>query len=494
MRKQLQKKDIFWQGWFEGFFHLSLFLMLFDWACPIPYAIGPFGFYEGALCLTAIGFVGCFVQEKGRFVSRLWQVLGSAKALVISFVAYVVFGFVTLLYGNNLSFGASRYIVVAQMAMFSVFLFYYLFPNEKADGLVGLKRLALNVGVTGFIIAVVAVFGYFSQWYTMYYQRISPIRDYNQYTTILLVCAVAFTVLLLNQRPLPFVKRYALLTVYWVVMATAVYLAGSRRSYVLLCLVAAVLGVYALYIRMKWHRKKGERLRTMGATVFGLGVCLVLCLGIASTTYNVVGELAPVRLQKALEVLESTPKDEVDQSLLESVLLSGEQTKLGETFAGIVDGSGFSSREAIWNAAYDKMKNADPVHLLFGYGSPYSWQLYDDLENPAVVPVREYYHLEDDITLWMNPHNFLLQDALEGGLVLVGIELALIAFTFFSFLKLLYRTPHTALPLAMMTGILYVTLVLSSGKGMVSHKFLWLFLVCQVAEMHRISRKKQMVG
>ena len=111
-----------------------------------------------------------------------------------------------------------------------------------------------------------------------------------------------------------------------------------------------------------------------------------------------------------------------------------------------------------------------------------------------MVPVREYYHLEDDITLWMNPHNFLLQDALEGGLVLVGIELALIAFTFFSFLKLLYRTPHTALPLAMMTGILYVTLVLSSGKGMVSHKFLWLFLVCQVAEMHRISRKKQMVG
>ncbi len=492
MIKKLQNRYRSWQFWFESFFHLSLFLMLFDWGCPIPVSIGPLGFYEAALLGTGVCLLGYSFKTNFSFFHRFREILASAKALVVSFLAYVLYGIVTLLYGGNFSFGSSRYIVVGQMMVFSLYTFFYLFIKEKANSLARLKKIGWNISIAGLSVAVVAIVGYFTAWYTVFYQRISPIRDYNQYTTILLMATVVFSVLMINKRPLAFWKRYAVLGAYWLVMSTAIYTACSRRSHVLMCVFAAIFSVYALYMQERYHRKKHNRFVSFGVAVVSLALCFAVCLSVASATFKVVEKLAPVRLQNALSKIENG--EEISSNDMESVSLVGEQYELSESFQGMVNGSGFSSREAIWNAAYDKIKNSDTRHLLFGYGSPYSWELYDDLSNPAVQPVRDRYHADDEKILWMNPHNFLLQDALDGGLIFVGIEMILIVCTFLYLLKLLYRTPHTAIPLILMNGILYVTLTLSSGHGMIAHKFLWLLIICQIAETYRIAKKKEMVS
>lgn len=491
MKKQLQKNKFTWHCWFESFFHLSLFFMLFDWACPMPYLEGTFGAYEFALLGTGICLFGCLKKENFRFIKHIGSVLVSAKWLVGCFVAYVVYGFITLFYGGNFSFGSYRYIVVLQMILFSFYMFYYLSPREESNSLKQLKKIATNLSFVSMVIALVSLVGYFTQWYTVYYQRISPIRDYNQYTTILLMGTIAFSAMIINMRPLAFWKRYTALGAYWCVISVAVICAGSRRSQILLCVLGMIFAVYALYMQGKYHRKRHNHGVSLGVTIVSLSLCFALCSGISSFVFNVVGELAPARLEKALALMET---EEADSNVMESVILSGEQYELTDSFKGLTNGKGFSSREAIWKAAYKKIKSSDTKHLLFGYGAPYSWELYDDLSNPLVIPVREYYRLEDDKTLWMNPHNFLLQDALDGGLLFVAIEITLLISLFISFLKLLYRTPHTALPLIMMNGVLYVTLMISSGTGMVAHKFLWLLMVFQIMEIYRMVKKKEMVS
>lgn len=260
------------QRCFCALIHISLFFMLFDWACPIRLSLGFLGPYEGAMILAGISFLVCLIQEKGRFIRRFFHILNASRWLVIVLAVYVLYGLITVFYGPDIAFGSIRYLVVGQMVCYGIMLLYYLFPDGSCEfSLQRLRALALNVGLTGLVIALVAIVGYYTQWYTVYYQRIAPIRDYNQYSTILMMGLVCMTFWLLHAR-MSIGKRYGLLIPYWMVMASAIYAAGSRRSDVLLCVLAGVLFVYALYCEQKRYKGNGKPRRI--AAAFCL---LVLC-------------------------------------------------------------------------------------------------------------------------------------------------------------------------------------------------------------------------
>lgn len=477
---------------FQFFFHTTLCLMLLDWACPIRLTIGFLGVYEGSLLFLLVSFIGCMIQEKGRFFIRIFQIFKTCPLLIGLLAVYSVYGFITVFYGPDPMFGLVRYLVTGQMIAFSAFLLYYLFPEgAMKEDRSRLAAMGWNVGITAGGIALIALIGYFTDWYTVYYQRIATIRDYNQYSTILLMGLVAFTCVTVRSVSALW-RRYVYLISYWVVVGTAVYQAGSRRSDVLLCALAAVLLVYVLFCEYYRYHKTHDK-RQMAAAACLLAVCVLVTTGAAQLTHKAVGRIAPQRLDRDIQLLQTLPEGEIDAATMESLLLAGEQDELSGTLEGIMDGRGFSSRSAIWKAAFDCIRSSDTIHLLFGYGASYSWDLYDDWSNPLVAQLRERYPLYNEATQWMNPHNLFLQDALEGGLLLLLLQVLLLFAIGLSLLSLLRRSPDSAVALVLMNMVLYVTLLLSAGRGMISHKFFWLLLFVQIAENYRLclpSRKE----
>ncbi len=469
-------------------FHVTLCLMLVDWACPIPWSVGLFGVYEAAFALACVSFAVCLIKEKGRFFGQLWRLFKTSRLLCGAVGAYTLFGAVTVLYGADPAFGGLRYRVVAQMLGFGLMALYYLFMRPAA-GAARLRHLGWNMGLTAGGIALVALVGYATNLYTVYYQRISTIRDYNQYATILLVGLVCFTFAVVGDlhRPL---ARWAALLPFWTVTATAVYQAGSRRSDVLLLCLGAVCLLYVLWDEVTRHRRRPNG-RRLAAGVCLLAVCVGLCVGAAALTHQWVGQTGPARLAADKAELQRDPALTNDETLRQRLALAGRQDELSAAVEGMLDGSGFARRRLIWQVAWDAICRSTPTEWLFGHGASYSWELYDDLSNPLVAHLRSLYPKALQHDQWLNPHQLFLQDMLEGGLVLLALDLLVLAAVAMALFTLLRRAPRSAVALGLCAVVLLATLMISSAKGMVAHKFFWLLITALVAERFRVREEKE---
>ncbi len=485
MNTNLSSKKLSLRKCFEIFYHLSIFCMLFEWACPMFTIFGFIGLNEIAMSLAGISFIGCVFIEKKAYFTHLFEVLKSSKYLCIALLGYVIYGIVTVFLGADLMFVVLRYVVVIQMVLFAFMTLYYLLPvgATKEVEAQKMKSFLLNVSITAGIISVFALLGYYIDFYTTYFQKISTIKDYNQYTSILLMGLICLSTLVIRSE-MSFVKRYAILIPYATLISLCVYAAGSRRSDVLLLVVALIISVYAVICEAK---RFGSKFNWKGAVsaLCAMTICLSVAGVVSYFNFELVGNISEKRLAYALKL---KAEGKATPELLEKISMSGAHVEMDSTLKGLVDGSGMDSREAIWNIAIDEIKHSRTKEIILGHGASYSWELYDDLSNPDVKELRVKYYKEDSDKLWMNPHNLFLQDMLEGGAILFVLQLAILLFIAISFVRILKYRVSAFLPLLLANAVLYVTLLLSSARGMSAHKFFWVLIAFQIVFNYYISK------
>jgi hypothetical protein len=71
----------------------------------------------------------------------------------------------------------------------------------------------------------------------------------------------------------------------------------------------------------------------------------------------------------------------------------------------------------------------------------------------------------------MNPHNLFLHDMLVGGLMLLTLQLSIILVAVISTLRAIRKEPFAGIVLGLLYGVLMITLLLSSGRGILANKF-----------------------
>lgn len=479
------------------FFHATLALMLIDWAVPELFWKGLISPYEISFVLTGLVFLGCFFFSGREMIRQVIQTLAVSKWMVLVLCAYLLMGIVTLFYAQSVIYAVTKYIVVVQMLFFGVCAFVYASMKRKVGGNI-LREIYANIGISAIIIAVLGYFGFFTGTKTVYLDRISPIPDYNQYTTILLIGLVCGIFWLLN---LKIRKHYRYLAVSGLccVLVPAIYIAGSRRSYLLMLAVMALLAGYLIVSEVLAYAKKKD------VRQFGLSLgCVFLCIMCVVLSLNLlegaVKDIADKRMQQIMG-MPTDPTISLDgdgvgvinpDDTIPSVVIPGND--LSETYQTIASGTALAKRELIWNAALDKITASGPLRLIVGYGASYSADLYDDLTNPKVQQVHSAYGYNENNKArehWMNTHNLFLQDILEGGIVLLVIQLAVVALAAVYTIKLLLREPLHGVTLGILYGILFVTLFLSSGRGMISNKFFWLLMTLQILAWDSLSHKER---
>lgn len=474
------------------FFHATLALMLIDWAVPELFWKGLISPYEISFVLTGLVFLGCFFFSGREMIRQVIQTLAVSKWMVLVLCAYLLMGIVTLFYAQSVMYAVTKYIVVVQMLFFGVCAFVYASMKRKVGGYI-LREIYANIGISAIIIAVLGYFGFFTGTKTVYLDRISPIPDYNQYTTILLIGLVCGIFWLLNLK-IRKSFRYLVIGALCCILVPAIYIAGSRRSYLLMLVIISLLAGYLVISEIyEYVSKKEGRQFAVGLVCLLLcAVCVVLSMNLLSSA---VKNTADKRMQQIMgtdtEMVGPTVGDRFEETF-PNVIISG--TDLSETYQTIASGTALAKRELIWGAALDKITTSDPLRLMVGYGASYSADLYDDVTNPKVQQVHSAYGYNENNKArehWMNTHNLFLQDILEGGIVLLVIQLAVVALAAVYTIKLLLRDPLHGVTLGILYGILFVTLFLSSDRGMISNKFFWLLMTLQILAWYALSHKKR---
>ncbi len=464
--------------YFEIFYHLWIFCMLFDWGCPTFSLFGFIGLNEIAMVLAGATFLGCVFTEKNTYFTHLFNIVKRSKGLCIALALYLIYGVVTIFIGSELIFVVYKYINVVQMVLFALMTLYYLIPEESSQEIRSERiiKFTLGVGISSGIVGLFSFLGYYTDLYTSFFQKISPIDDYNQYTSILLMGLICMSVFLVMSK-MPFIKRYLIFSLYTVLISVCVIAAGSRRSDALLIVVAGIITIYAVFC----EAKRGENKINWKGAVAAL-CAMIICISVAGVAsyynFEVVETLSKKRYAHAIKLKE---EGKASADLLDKISKSGGFfVEINDALSEVVDGSGMNSREIIWNVAINDLKRADTKDLIFGRGATYSWDLFDNLSNPDVVEIRARYYKEDSAKHWLDPHNLFLQDMLEGGAILLFLQLCILLFIAISMFRILFKRPKSFAPMFMANMILYATLFLSSSKGMVAHKFFWVLIALQI--------------
>lgn len=440
---------------FHYLLHSVIALLLVDWALELPTIAYGISIYEIALFLLSCVALVRLAIEKGDVFRKIGGVLSSSRWSFVFVMLYLVLGVVTVFYAKTPGYALTKYVVVAQMLFVGACVFYYISMRPNA-----LQGLYLNMALSAVIAGVLALGKYLFFSDGPYPAIVSPLRDYNQYSTILLIgwiCAISYTAGLNVSN----MRKLSLLALFAGLLMPMIQVSGSRRSYVLSFGIALVVLVYAIVLTVRTVKEDKLAIRRAICTLL---VC-VLCVGLASSAVS--------RTVYDLSHISGEPQDSVSA-----------QDRLMED-------AGFGKRTLIWDAAVKELGRYDTKALLIGKGASHCSDFYDDTRIPEVQAVHDSYNKNAENPAqknWMNPHNLFLQDALNGGIVLLLSLIAVIGTAVFYSIRLIRENPAKGIGILLMYAILLLTMFLSSGKGLLAHKFFWLITFMQIIECHSIKK------
>ena len=429
---------------FEVLFHLTLCLMMIDWIYPLPVFFGPLGVYEITFLLMCLMLFVQIVTDRKRFFDCVLRTLCASKTLTVSLLVYFAFGVVTIFYSNDVLFSLSKYIVAVQMIAFCLAAVYYVL-GKQAGAMERLHRIVLNLGISAWLCAIISLVGYFNNRYTAYLERISPIRDYNQYATILLVGLLCVSIYFISAAR-ESTWRFFLLIPFAMVLVAACYEAVSRRSLILMFVIGLLLVISMVICTWK-EFKKERKVKRLAFQWVGVICCVGISLLSLQVLHQMTLEAYVIRVENQIEpssgiIMPLEPnqqkpgQNKPGQQGLDPLL--SDMTE--ETYKTIIDGTAGNKRAIIWRAAIDTIKKSTPLQLLFGYGAGYDFLLYDNLDNPLVQDIARSYGFQAPPQYWMNSHNIFIQNFLEGGVVLIACLLFLCISILCSVLRLLKQS------------------------------------------------------
>lgn len=114
------------------------------------------------------------------------------------------------------------------------------------------------------------------------------------------------------------------------------------------------------------------------------------------------------------------------------------ETSISKRYESVKSEEGMVSRQNIWKVSIAGIKEFDLKEIVFGKGNGYSWNIYENDEDEEVRELLDLYGMEKSKPQWMMPHNFILTEFLEGGLLKILLILFLtiaIIYSLFQYIK-----------------------------------------------------------
>ncbi|SDM84665.1 hypothetical protein [Acetanaerobacterium elongatum] len=447
---------------FELLYLSCVCLMMLEIAMPLPVSL-----YKGLYVATFItlGLKLLLKRKLGikGYITAGRRYLGVLTLFILLFL-YILADTVGVLYSPVPDFALSKYLVIIPMLLFFIPTFYYARTQNKLDKLY--KTLALS----GVLVGLLSLSNYFIFEFMplAFIRRLSMIADYNRYAENLFVSLILGSFFVLNARFKPRTQT-ALLFLNLTFHSIIITISGSRRTMILLIpSIAAVLLYKAFYVaRYSATERAAFRRLATGALL------TVFCVGVVFAAERGFEWYSNIKYQQVLADGHSIPEENSVENVIESIGTGGM----------------FSKRLVIWRVACDEAKTYGLMDILIGRGSGYEVYFYDVTQSKELA--AEYSDLKNMPKYWMSPHNFVLADFLSGGIIKLGLSLALMGAVATRLVLLFARRPGRALPLLITMGLLYFNVFISGRYGIVYDKFFYLLFAALAVESVLAARAQQ---
>lgn len=353
--------------------------------------------------------VDCIIirNKRNDLTSIIKEYVGKNRLLFLTVIIFVLYDMVTIIYAQTPSYSFMKYLVFVKMVFLVLSIFLCIYEKETSFWKKNLEFLIRSIGWIVSLILITTIIEW-SLGLTPYVKRISTIEDYNIYASYLLFTLLFFAYYHLEKKDNEAGKKKIIYASVGIIAFSFLFLSGSRRAVMLAPIMLAIyVFAYIIKERVTIHESTLVTLdnRRRKKHIYFLAL---ICILVTCTQASV-----PI-FERVISVDCVSEREGINRG-----------GSLASRYDTINLDKGFASRDLIWNVAISEIKDYNTVELLFGKGNGYGWNVYEDIDNKGVEELSLAYDLEELKSKWMSPHNLVLKEFLEGGLIKISVLLSL---------------------------------------------------------------------
>lgn len=509
----LNDKSIY--GLYKRLFFLTVFFVIAEIGANMSIVsfITPYKIFLGLLCLLYL--IQLLFNFKSVFKYSVNSVIDSLKPIkfVVFFILlYIAFDIISFTYTINIKLAVIKYVTIISMSVIVFFTCLYVSdnkfdkPKDKTNSLLvifGLVSLALSVFTIGYLLINNTT--YFSR-------RLSLLEDYNKYSFVILFGFLSMLYYLFRSYD-DGKKRNILIALMSIISIPIIHLSGSRRTTKMMNVVIYIIFIFGFYSLIEKYSDKDINKKLK----FYLPIDFIL-IGLV----NFPNKLGPIPSWavylfvlivfsiKTIMILNKFSfkdlKSRCKKYLFTWAIIGLGSMLIINTFnfittfkAGILmennkeisehiesrsvetilhDEKALDKRTVIWSIAINDLKEQPLKNKLIGNGASYHFDVYNKPENKAIMEKVYWKVIPDNL---LDPHNFVLVDLLNGGLVKAGLSILALISALVYIIKLNKKSTVDAFFLLIISIVLFGDLMIGAKEGIMDNKFLWAILMIMIA-------------
>lgn len=364
------------------------------------------------------------------YVHKLFD---SSRWVIIAYGAYILFDLINACYAVNVNFLIRKYILFAQIVvLFICYIVICMGQEKKEERYIG--KLYLWISISGVIMGIFSIINYVHPLIkSEYVSQVSIILDYNTFCRYFLFSYVITIIYCYNNNSLGFYKKLFFIAGENMLITAIVFMSTSRRTILAIIVIMIILSVYIGVHEIKKYYKLCY-VTTYKTFLSKFILSIIMIVISLACAYQLNTEL--------VNYIRNNPKEKIEQlkdvsgrdsfgNIVKDIAMTfiGDDDRNRSKSEGIFFDEDFNNgvarmssgdflgkRKVIWFQAVEEITTFNMRELLFGKGLGYSSAMY--MRQPHLDAIKSIYGLEEDPEEdFMHPHNFLLQDLLDGGLV-----------------------------------------------------------------------------
>ena len=436
-------------------------------------------FWAVWILLQAVGVVSALKTRKKLSITKIINSIFVSKIFITILVIYIVIDVINMTYGPDASLGAGKYIVFAQGMSYIVHVailnnFYELKPCKFLEIL---YKCVIIAAISATILALVNF--YYPIFNSSRSGQISIINDYNAFCAYFLFSYVIGFIYICDNKKISFYKKITFLSVYSVLLCAIMFMSTSRRTLLTLLALSFVLVIYYIWGLYK-KCKVEDKTRKYFIKRVALSIVFIVVAGVIIVEGS--NELLNFKAYQEIHAGESTAEywngskqiaddksktnsssivkndeqnsdthsqinsengkqeideynEQVDQESINAdkwnssgqIVQGSDNTELQvgieQAYSRISLDNFWGKRRIIWQEAINEIQTFNFREILFGKGDGYATEFYNT--EPTRTVIQNAYGNIEIAENSMYPHNYLLQDMLEGGILKVIFALIL---------------------------------------------------------------------
>lgn len=456
---------------------------------PLPFAKGIIWW-----CILNIGYIFMLCVDfifLIRYSSTCRRILKSSfdenKSIIIFVTLYLIWDLINFTYATYLGYTSSKILSIIENLLLLINLLIFINWSH-------INRVFLCIGLVSLFISATAIVGFVTGDYCYYLRKISILKDYNVFATVILLGTIANFYIITRGRVLSF-QRCVLLYLTLLLNVPVILLSGSRKNFLIICVVMffyliVFFGKSIYQTQKKLCVKDGTKKRFLLLLVGVLSILSVV--GMTSWLSNYSDSRYEEYLSGNYMWVRYTDKVDGRYERESSV----RESDLNGRYETLISGKAANGRIVIWKTSMEWIKDMSPLEKIIGGGNSYNSEVFDDIDHPINRECKNVYgsNITNEAKNWLYPHNIVLGDMLDGGIIKVFLLCGVVLTMIYKVLtSILYRS-EMGIAVLWVGGTILVMLMTSGHLGLFGNKFFWAPLALTLGLEQRQTCKAKTLG